>query len=228
MKLRRTAMTIAAATAIACAAPISLIAMAGTAGAAITASGQQVPGSAVAINPDPATGDTVTPGTPFSSGQTIKVTVPAESVLSTTGNVEILECAAPNGVLPTQPSQCDPNTKSADTIIPNADGSFSISDYQLFALPDVTSLGESPTGSPVCGNTPATECVLGFFDNYNSFTSPYLLSQTFYINPTTGDTGANPGDGTPEVPWALGLPLLASGIVAGSVLYRRRRTTRSA
>ncbi|MGO9027038.1 MAG: beta strand repeat-containing protein [Acidimicrobiales bacterium] len=173
------------------------VGLVGSAGAiTINTSGQQVPGSAVAINPDPVTGDTVTPGTPFSSGQTIKVTVPAESVLSLTGNVEILECAAPNGVLPTQPTQCDPNTKSADTIIPNPDGSFSISDYPIYALPDVTSLGESPTGTPVCSNTAATECVLGFFDNYNSFTSPYLLSQAFYINPTAGDTGADPGDGS--------------------------------
>ena len=168
----------------------------GTAGAlTINASGQQVPGSLVAINPDPNTGFTITPDTPFSSGQTVEIAVPAESVLLANTNVEILECEAPNGVLPTQPSECDPNTKSADTIHPAADGSFTITDYPIYATPDA-GIGDT-SGSPACGNTAATECVLGFFDNYNSFTSPYLLSQAFYINPTPGDTGANPGDGSP-------------------------------
>jgi hypothetical protein len=217
-------MTVLAAATISCAAPIALMSMAGTAGAACTTayctSGQQVPNSLLPINPDPNTGDTVIPGTPYSSGQTVEISVPAENVLVANTNVEILECEAPNGVLPTQPSQCDPNTKSADTIHPAADGSFSISDYPIYATPD-SNIGDT-AGSPVCGNTVAHECVLGFFDNYNSFTSPYLVSQPFLIVPSPGDDGANPGDGTPEVPLAIGLPLLAAGIVAGSVLYRRR------
>ena len=55
------------------------------------------------------------------------------------------------------------------------------------------------------------------------FSAPHVWSQAFVINPTAGNTGANPGDGTPEVPLALGLPLIASGVVGGSVLYSRRR-----
>ena len=35
--------------------------------------------------------------------------------------------------------------------------------------------------------------------------------------------GANPGDGTPEVPMAIILPLSAMGLLGATVLFRRRR-----
>ena len=37
------------------------------------------------------------------------------------------------------------------------------------------------------------------------------------------DSARNPGDGTPEVPMAILLPLSAMGLLGGAVLIRRRR-----
>jgi len=194
MSLRRRAVTIAAAIAVAGAIPISLLAMGGTAGAAN-------PLQIATVTP----GSTYTAGTPFSSGQHVAINVPANTTLAPVAgqNIVIVECAAPGGVIPTQITACDPNSVSGDSITPNADGSL------------------SPSGTPVCnlGN----QCVLYIGTNYGDFTQPHVWSQAFVINPTAGNTGANPGDGTPEVPLALGLPLLASGVVGGSVLYSRRR-----
>ncbi len=167
---------------------------------------------------------TVAAGTPYSSGQTVKVTAPSGSGLPTGANVTLVECAAPNGVLPTLPSQCDPgNTQSGDSINPAADGSFTYSQYQLYALPDP---GLSPSAI-TCGNTVATECVVGMFDSYDDFTAPHIFSAPFLISPSAGDSGANPGDGTPEIPLAIGLPLAAAGLFAGGLAIRRRRSRRS-
>jgi hypothetical protein len=214
MKLRHVAKTVGISTAVACAGGLSVVGFAGVAGAA-PVSGDTLPTAAVPVGP-------FTPG-PFSSGQTIQVQVPANTALTAHADVVILECAAPNGVDPTATSACDANTLSADTIIPAADGSFTYSNYQIYSLPNVGSLGESPTGSPVCGSTPATECVLYIGNNYNDFTQPHFWSQPFKTVATAGDTGANPGDGTPEVPLAIGLPLAAAGLMAGGIALRRRR-----
>ena len=42
------------------------------------------------------------------------------------------------------------------------------------------------------------------------------------------DAGANPGDGTPEVPLAIGLPLAALGVFGGWSLRNRRRRQQQA
>jgi len=212
MSLRRRAVTIAAAIAVAGAIPISLLAMGGTAGAAN-------PLQIATVTP----ASTFTAGTPFSSGQHVTINVPANTTLAPVAgqNIVIVECAAPGGVIPTQITACDPNSVSGDSITPNADGSLNYGNYQVYSLPNAAEFGESPSGTPVCnlGN----QCVLYIGTNYGDFTQPHVWSQAFVINPTAGNTGANPGDGTPEVPLALGLPLLASGVVGGSVLYSRRR-----
>jgi hypothetical protein len=173
---------------------------------------------------------TFTPGTPFDSGQSINVVVPANNTFSSTdglGNntsaINVLECAAPNGVLPTNPSACDGNTIQGNTILPAGDGHFTYTGYTIYALPDSVSLGESPTGQPVCGNTAATECVLYMGNNQNDFTKPHLWSQPFKVNANGNDLGANPGDGTPEVPMAVVLPVSAVGLLGATVLIRRRR-----
>ena len=136
---------------------------------------------------------TITAGTPFSSGQTVQVSAPTGSGLPTGANVTLVECEAPNGVLPTLPSECDPsNTQSGDSINPAADGSFTYSNYQVYALPD-------PNLSPstiTCGDTLATECVVGMFDNYTDFTQPHIFSQPIGIAPSPSDDAANPGDGS--------------------------------
>ena len=184
------------------------------AGAAVT-SGSTVPNAAQATG-------SFTPGTPFSSGQVISVVVPANSAFAgSNSNINVVECSAPNGVIPTDPSNCDGNTIQGDTILPNADGSFSYSSYTVYALPD---LNFESTGGPVCGNTAATECVLYIGNNQNDFTQPHVWSQAFKTNSNGGsDAGLNPGDGTPEVPLAIILPLAAIGMLGGTVAVRRRR-----
>src|ERR1700733_2556441 len=175
---------------------------------------------------------TVTPG-PFSSGQNINVVIPANDTFSSTdglnnnhSNINILECSAPNGVIPTTPSACDGNTISANTILPAGDGSFTFDNYPVYALPDSVTFGEGSTG-PQCGDTAATECILYIGNNQNDFTQPPLWSQPFLILANGTDSGANPGDGTPEVPLAIILPVAAMGLIGGTVLIRRRRATRA-
>jgi hypothetical protein len=180
----------------------------GTAGA--LSSGGQVD-VIVPISPDPTSHQTVTAGTPFSSGQTISVQMPANTVLSANANVGILECNAPNGVLPTLPSECDPNTISASTIIPAADGSFTYNLYQVYALPDAN-LGETATNPVTCNLT--NECVLYIGDSYDDFTQPHVFSQGFFVNPTAGDSGANPGDGS--APTAAATPSATLSTVTAS------------
>ncbi len=215
MNIRQVAKTVGISSAVACAGALSALSLGGVAGAA-PASGDQV-GVATPQTP-------FTAGTPFSSGQIIKVTVPPNTVLPQGQNILIEECAAPGGVLPTLSSACDSNSVDGDTIFPATDGSISYTNYTLYALPDAPSLGESPTTTPVCNL--ANQCVLYIGTNAQDFTKPHFFSQAFKVNPTANDSGANPGDGTPEVPLAIGLPLAAAGIMGG-ILYRRRKVSRS-
>lgn len=167
-----------------------------------------------------------TAGTPFSSGQNINVVIPANSAFASPDNtsaINILECAAPNGVIPTQTTACDGNTIQGPTVTANADGSFTLTGYTVYALPDSVSLGEGP-GGVTCGNTLATECILYIGNNQNNFTAPHLWSQPFLISANGTDNGANPGDGTPEVPYAVLLPMSAMGLLGATVLIRRRRS----
>ena len=138
---------------------------------------------------------TFTAGQPFSSGQTISVGVPANATLSAVAgqNIVIVECAAPDGAIPTLTSACDPNSVSGDSLTPNADGSLSYSNYQVYSLPNKV-FGESPSGSPACNVT--NECILYIGTNYGDFTQPHVWSQAFYVAATTGNTGADPGDGS--------------------------------
>jgi hypothetical protein len=181
--------------------------------------GSEVPGSALPIG-------SVTSG-PFSSGQTLEVKIPANSTFTPGANIKIEECAAPGGVAPMDPSACDGETISAQTILAGTDGSIDYTDsgantgYTVYALPDVGSLGESPSGTPVCNTS--NECVLYIGQDQTDFTMPHFFSQAFFVSPTPGDTGADPGDGTPETPLAIGLPLLAVGVIGGSLFLRRRR-----
>jgi hypothetical protein len=177
--------------------------------------------------------DTCTGGVPFSSGQNINVVIPSNETFSSddglnnnNSGINIVECAAPNGVVPTNSANCDGNTIDAG-ILPNPDGSFGISGFTVYALPDSIQLGEGTSG-PKCGSTSATECILYIGNNQNDFTQPHLWSQPFFVTANSDDGGENPGDGTPEVPLAVILPLSAMGLLGGAVLIRRRRTQRAA
>ena len=223
MSFRHVARRVAASVAATSAVGVAVIAFTAPAGAASN-SGTVVPNAAVPQ------GTSYTPGQPFDSGQQVNVVVPALPADPTnpTGpplfpfgtGIKIVECAAPNGVAPTQTSACDGNTDET-TVVTSQDGSFTKNGYFVYALPDSISLQES--GGPACGNTSATECILYIGADQGDFTKPHVWSQPFFVNPNQDDAGSNPGDGTPEVPIAIILPLAAMGLLGGTVLIRRRR-----
>ena len=170
----------------------------------VGASGDTVPGAAAAVG-------TFTAGTPFDSGQGIDVVIPANSVLTPGNKLYILECAAPDGVDPTTIDSCDGNTGYAGgTITVNGDGSVDVINsstnsglpYDIYALPDYTTLGEPKTNVPVCGLGAANECVLYIGQGGGSdigLSQPHFFSPPFQVHPDATDSGVlNPGDGSPE------------------------------
>jgi hypothetical protein len=226
MSLRRLATTAAvAAGALACAGATT-IAASGSAGAV------QLPNAIVPQAP-------FTAGTPFDSGQGVDVVVPP-GTFTPGANVYIFECAAPNGALPATTASCDGNTAfDQGTISALGDGSVDLlngstpfgSPYTIYALPDTFHLEET-SSSANCGLGAAHECVLyigtgGGGDT--GFALPHVFSQVFQVGKDATDSGTvNPGDGTPEVPLAVGLPLLAVGIIGGTALFKRRRNANAA
>ncbi len=181
------------------------------------------------------TSGTITGGSPYSSGQIISISVTANSTMNqasleaagfTSGAVSIkaLECADPGGLvanLPTKLSECQPDTIQSIAGAA-ADGSMTFPSYTVYALPDTISLGEPSNGTPVCGTDP-NFCVIGLFSNQNDFSKPHIFSAPFQMAANDDDGGENPGDGTPEVPYAIGLPLAAGAIGGGAFFLRRRR-----
>jgi hypothetical protein len=230
MSIRHAAKRVAAViAAVSAAGAFSIAVLGAPAGAAAPTAGSSVPNSAVPSG-------TFIAGGPFSSGQQINIVIPANTVFSPTANLNIEECAAPNGVIPTLPSACEGNAIQGPSFKTNSDGSINFqtethSLYTVYALPDQISLLESPTGSPVCGDTAATECILFVGQNQNDFTAPHVWSQPFFILANSDDLGENPSDGsgtqppaqTPEVPLAIILPGAALALFGGTVVVRRRR-----
>jgi hypothetical protein len=181
-------------------------------------SGSQVPGSALPIG-------TYTKGTPFSSGQVIQIDIPSNSVFGSGAGVNILECSDPGGSPandPTDAGDCDGNTIQGNTVLAASNGSISYNQYTVYALPDSYSLDEPPTNKPVCNTT--NWCVLYIGENVNDFTQPHVFSQPFLVKANATDNGANPGDGLPDAPLAIGLPILGLGVIGGTILVRRRRS----
>jgi len=161
------------------------------------------------------------PDGPFSSGQYIEVKVGSNSILEPGARIHIEECDPLTGEGPWQHS-CDRRTVQSSPLRVNADGSADYVSYPIYALPDPTVLGEHPSHHPSCDLTHA--CVL-FVGQDFGYAGHHVLSAPFYVNPTPGDTGANPGNGLPEAPYVLALPVLAVGVLGGSTLIRRRRST---
>ena len=202
---------------------VSSLAITTPAGADAPTEGSEIPDAAQCYVGGPS-GGTCEPG-PFDSGQEIIVSVPANSVFTPTHDIQIQECAAPDGAVPTGPGACDPKTTQANgTIFPDQDGSIYFNAYIVYALPDSQYLLEGPTSSPVCGDTAASECVLYIGVDPTDFTQPHVFSQPFLVKADPGDGGHDPGDGTPEVPVAVMLPVAAMGVIGGAVLFRRRRS----
>ncbi len=158
---------------------------------------------------------TITPGTPYTSGQIINVGVAANSVISIpalgsfvpaiptlyqSGNYYLEECTDPGGTtanLPTSPSGCESATLL--TVGKTSTGGFS-KNFTLYDLPDFNTLG-TPTMTGMCDVAPNT-CVVGIFiSNPQSVTAtfsyPHLFSAPFNITVGDGnDAGDNPGDGS--------------------------------
>jgi len=229
MNLRHVTKTVAVTAASVAAAGLGALAMSGTAGAAT-----QIPTAIVPQTPFAA-------GTPFDSGQQVDIDIPG-GYLTGGAAVNIFECADPNGTvanLPTTITECDGLTNYAGgSITAEPNGAISTltgSDtssgelYTIYALPDRVSLGETSSHGAVCGNTAATECVLYIGNGGGSDTglsAPHVFSAPFLVNADPTDSGTiDPGDGTPEVPLAVGLPLAAAGIFGVTVARRRRRAS---
>ncbi len=154
---------------------------------------------------------TVTTGAPYSSGQTIYVSVAANSTLSlsnleTNGGytgepaMKAVECSDPGGLtanLPSTPSgHCDGQTLLSTSAV-NADGSFSINNFNIYALPDAPTFGENPDSTPVCG-IGNNECVLYLGPAQNDFSKPHLFSAPFSVLANDDDGAENPGDGSAQ------------------------------
>ncbi len=165
------------------------------------------------------------PNGPFSSGQYIDLKVGPNRMLKPGRNVSIEECAAPGGAMPTSAKQCDRRTIQSDRLVAGSDGSVSYQGYPIYALPDATILGEKPWHQPACDLT--HPCVLFVGQVGYGFFAPQVWSLPFTVNPTPDDTGANPGNGLPEVPYTIALPVLAFGIFGGTVWIRRRRAAKT-
>jgi hypothetical protein len=183
-------------------------------------------------------GVAVTAGTPYSSGQTITVATIANSVINQAseppafvgGNFYLEECVDPGGTtgnLPTNANGCEAAT--LQTITKTTSGAFSKA-FIVYDLPDPGTLG-SPTMTGTCDTAP-NFCVVGIFSGNpqqgTNFNAPHLFSAPFQMDQqadfgTGAETGLNPGDGTPEVPLAIGLPLAAVALFGGWTLLRRRR-----
>jgi hypothetical protein len=220
---------------------------AGTAGASLTSGDGNTTLSTTANCGSPPAPCTITPGTPFTSGQIINVGVAANSVLSSaalaaftptipalyqSGNFYLEECTDVGGTtagLPTGPSGCEAATLL--TTGKTSTGGFS-KNFTVYDLPDFNTLG-TPTMTGSCDVAPNT-CVVGIFISNpqsvsGTFGYPHLFSAPFQMSVGDGaDVGNNPGDGTPEVPLAIGLPLAALAVFGGFTLRNRRRRRQAA
>ncbi len=173
---------------------------------------------------------TCVPG-PYQDQQIINISAPPNTTFLSGDTIQILECADPGGLVANLPStaagHCDGLTINQDGLQTNADGSFSESvssggGYTVYELPSA-SLLENHNGLPKCDL--ANPCALYIGDNYNSIpASNHVWSAPFSVG-TAAQGVTSPGDGTPEAPLMIGLPLVAAGVVGGFLFLRRRRST---
>jgi hypothetical protein len=224
MSIRHTARAIAAAAAaLAAIGAFSAITLSSPAGATPPESGVTIPQSPY------------TAGKPYQSGQQIDVSVPA-GTFAADATLQIEECTDPGGAAtpPSNPATaCDGNTNSENiaTWSAESNGGADFNNdtgdlYTIYATPD-TGIGDSGS-SPVCNEAKGVQCILYIGENVLSPSAPYVWSAPFQIVSDAGDTAPSPGDGTPEVPYAVLLPLAAMALISGSVVIRRRRAAAAA
>jgi hypothetical protein len=119
---------------------------------------------------------------PYHSGELINLSVGPNRFFTPYSHVNVLECADPKGAtrnLPTSVFSCDGNTIQGNTILVKKNGSFSERGYQLYALPNLSQLGETSDDRPVCNQK--AMCVLYIGQNQESFRAPKIFSHPFTI-----------------------------------------------
>jgi hypothetical protein len=146
---------------------------------------------------------------PYENGESVGISVGPNSRFTPYSKIEVLECAAPKGVLPVDDSTCDGNTAQAGSILAAANGSFRDSTYTLYRLPS-SALGEQNNHLPVCGTS--EECVLYIGQNQNDFTQPKMFSPPFTIAATRSSGTATSTAGGP-----VGAGVTAGKIATGSM-----------
>ena len=181
---------------------------------------------------------TYTPTGPFSSGQLIEVRLAPNRLFKPGASLTIEECAAPTHRSHDWRGQCDEKTRQHGHLVAGARGSLDVPSYPVYALPNATSLDESAGHRPICDLTHPCVLVIALNssahdgdhdgddggDHHGDDSGQSVWSLPFLVGPAGGG-GTDPQPNTPEVPYVLALPLLAAGVIGGSVLVRRRRSS---
>ncbi len=164
------------------------------------------------VMPDPSDG-TVTPDTPYDSGQAIDVVVTANPVINAaglaaaslpdTGTFYVIECSDTGGTsagLPTSVGQCDNGTLT--TTPKAADGSVNQTGGNAFPVYSLPTAATNFDTTATCGLSP-NPCVVAIFavsPSAGGFADPHLFSAPFDVSAGDGsNTGDNPGDGSAPV-----------------------------
>ncbi len=189
------------------------------------------PGRADATTPSPFVSILTIPASgPVPGGLVVEVKVARNHVFRRGTHLVIEECRAASPGHPFSIGPCDRKTIQSGPLVAQAHGTADYLGYPILALPDATTLGESARHRPRCDLTHACVLVIGSSngdgdgDQDDGFQRA-VWSDAFFVDPNP--VGTNPGNGTPEVPSVLALPVVAAAILGGVVLIRRRRAARS-
>lgn len=163
---------------------------------------------------------TVSPPGPYVSGQMVAVNVLLNSILRSGRSLSIEECAAPTP-FHRHHLRCDPHTKQSGYLTAEGKGIAGYTSYPIVALATRSPHREHDEDDrPVCDLTHPCVLMVGWdLDDagHRVYSAPFL------VGPPGSDP--NPGTGTPEVPAALALPVIAAVVLGGWVLVRRRRSS---
>jgi hypothetical protein len=157
---------------------------------------------------------TVNPSQPaggYADQTNVTVSVGANTLFTPNHAINVLECADPGGTtagLPIDDSTCDGTTIQPQTVAVAHDGSFTVTNYTLYELPN-SILGEPSNAQPVCDL--ADPCVLYVGQDQNDFTQPKLFSAPFVIGAPTTTTVTSSGS-----PAAYGTAVTFTATVGGS------------
>jgi hypothetical protein len=161
------------------------------------------------------------PAGPLFDGQMVDVQVAPNHMFRPGTRLFIEECQAPTSSHMFSPGLCDRSTVQSGPMVALRHGAAYYADYTVFALPDVAILHHSPNHRPVCDQNHACVLLVGPAGCDRNPVWLAFWSRPFFVDP------ASPGTGTPEVPFVLVLPVLAMALFGGTVLVRRRRSSRA-